>query len=135
MRSCRCVPSSLCFCQFICLSWIISSSLSGLSCCTSSTSCYFTAAVLLQPQVTLFLRSYTLLKRHRAKRHLLQLVGPGHTGMSGPAFGICICPETVRNAHTGTSSPDQLGTYWPLRVSRLIIWETWRIAPIGLVLY
>lgn len=64
MRGCRCVPSSLCFCQFICSSWIISSSLSALSCCTSSTSCYFTAAVLLQPQVTLFLRSYTLVKRH-----------------------------------------------------------------------
>lgn len=63
MRSCRCLPSSLCFCQFICLSWILSSSLSALSCCTSSTSCNFTAAVLLRPQVTLFLRSYTLAKR------------------------------------------------------------------------
>lgn len=139
MCSCRCVPSSV-FASF-CLSWILSSSVRSRllhffrilllhSCCvTTTTSCSVSAQLYVSEET------------YRTKRHLLQLVGPGHTGMSGPAFGICICPETVRNAHTGTSSPDQLWTYCPLRVSRLIIWETWRIAPIlnsrswGLVLY
>lgn len=60
MRSCRCVPSSpLCFCQFICLSWILSSSLSALSCRTSSASrnfksclCYCDDSVFAQLYVS-----------------------------------------------------------------------------------